>query len=79
LPEASKTGEKLRRAIESHLFLVNADLDGGERKTVRLTASIGVAAKNEKNEEPLSVLRNADRAMYTGAKQKGRNKVAQFS
>lgn len=79
LPEASKTGEKLRRAIESHLFVVNADLDGGERKTVRLTASIGVAAKSDKNEEPLSVLRNADRAMYTGAKQKGRNKVAQFS
>ncbi|PYZ93642.1 hypothetical protein CR194_10815 [Salipaludibacillus keqinensis] len=77
--KAYQIAEKVRQAIECHLFSVSEDLQSGDRKSVRITASIGVASKSEEDESPISVLRNADRAMYTGAKQKGRNKVAQFS
>ncbi|UTR11253.1 sensor domain-containing diguanylate cyclase [Evansella sp. LMS18] len=75
---AEKMAESLRENIENHLFVVTDDLDTGERKSVRLTASIGVAGKTEPGESAMSVLRNADRAMYTGAKQKGRNRVSHF-
>lgn len=76
---AEQLAEALRKDIESHLFSVADDLKGRERRSIRLTASIGVAFKSEPNESGMSVLRNADRAMYTGAKQKGRNKVSRFS
>lgn len=77
--KAYKLAETLRTAIEMHLFQVTDDLENGEQTTTRMTASIGVAMKIEIDESPISVLRNADRAMYTGAKQKGRNKVAQLT
>ncbi|MDQ0256507.1 diguanylate cyclase (GGDEF)-like protein [Evansella vedderi] len=75
---AEKIAEALRSEIESHLFTVSDDLKGRERKSIRITASIGVAVKSEPNETAMSVLRNADRAMYTGAKQQGRNRVSHF-
>ncbi|WP_280769788.1 sensor domain-containing diguanylate cyclase [Salipaludibacillus daqingensis] len=78
MSEAYEMAEKLRYAIEKQEFVVNNDLNNGEKKIVQITASIGVAMKLEEDESPISVLRNADRAMYTGAKQKGRNKVAQL-
>ncbi|MBU9711007.1 sensor domain-containing diguanylate cyclase [Evansella tamaricis] len=71
--------EAVRESIETQIFRVTDDLKKGERRSVRLTASIGVAIKSEDNETAMSVLRNADRAMYTGAKQKGRNRVSHFS
>lgn len=70
--------EALRLSIESQIFTVTDDLRNGERRSVRVTASIGVAEKSEPGETAMSVLRNADRAMYTGAKQKGRNRVSHF-
>ncbi|UCZ52103.1 sensor domain-containing diguanylate cyclase [Bacillus shivajii] len=73
-----KMAEEIRRSIESHIFSVSDDLKSRDRKPVRITASIGVASRTEPGESAMAVLRNADRAMYTGAKQKGRNKVAQF-
>jgi diguanylate cyclase (GGDEF)-like protein len=79
LDRAYKLAETLRVAIEINPFTVSEDLENGESKTVHITASIGVATKIEDDESPISVLRNADRAMYTGAKQKGRNKVAQLT
>lgn len=75
---AETMAEELRQDIERHLFSVADDLKGRERRSIRLTASIGVAFKSEPNESGMSVLRNADRAMYTGAKQKGRNRVSRF-
>ena len=75
---AKKIAEALRYEIENHLFVVSEDLKSRERKSVRITASIGVAAKSEPEESAMSVLRNADRAMYTGAKQQGRNRVSHF-
>ncbi|ADU31350.1 sensor domain-containing diguanylate cyclase [Evansella cellulosilytica] len=75
---AEDMAETLRQNIESQLFKVSDDLNSGDGKLVRITASIGVATKLENDETGMSVLRNADRAMYTGAKQQGRNKVAYY-
>ncbi|MFA9555958.1 sensor domain-containing diguanylate cyclase [Evansella sp. AB-rgal1] len=75
---AKQMAELLRKELESNLFIVSNDLGSKERKSVRITASIGVAVKSEADESAMSVLRNADRAMYTGAKQQGRNKVAYY-
>ncbi|UJW58505.1 sensor domain-containing diguanylate cyclase [Bacillus sp. A116_S68] len=76
--KAFEVGERVRRAIESKFFIVSDDLVKGEKKLINITASIGVASKSSEEETPIEVLRHADRAMYIGAKQKGRNKVAQY-
>ncbi|TMW71601.1 sensor domain-containing diguanylate cyclase [Alteribacter natronophilus] len=75
---AHSLAETLRRALEQHEFVVENDLETGNELTIQVTASIGVAGKTEPDESAMGVLRNADRAMYTGAKQKGRNRVANF-
>lgn len=71
--EAAATAEHLREQLAEREFTL-PDLRGEKRKA-EVTASIGVAG-SVPGEDPLDVLRNADRAMYTGAKQKGRNRVA---
>ena len=75
--EAQQEGEALREAIEQAAFTISDDLKTRQKLTIRLTASIGVATR-EDPEDPLSILRKADRAMYMGAKNKGRNKVATY-
>jgi len=47
-------------------------------KIIFITASIGVSTAPEDSDEGMSLLRNADRALYTGAKQAGRNRVAEY-
>lgn len=47
-------------------------------KGIQVTVSIGVAVYPEHAQDALSLVRYADRAMYTGAKQKGRNRVAVY-
>lgn len=46
---------------------------------ISVTASIGVATYPDHCEEALDLIRQADRAMYVGAKQRGRDKVASYS
>ena len=65
LPRTDSTGarevaERIRKAIKEHVFL------GREGRSIRLTASIGVASfpADAKNREEL--LDQADRAMYRG-------------
>lgn len=79
LPRASldtgvQIAERLRRAVEATPIAVPS-----HGKTamlpVRVTASIGVATYPEMADSPQSLLRNADRAMYVGSKQAGRNRV----
>ncbi|MGJ9383771.1 sensor domain-containing diguanylate cyclase [Salipaludibacillus sp. CF4.18] len=69
----------IREKLENHIFYVTEDLSDGKDADICITASIGVATKEEPSQSPLSVLRNADRAMYTGAKEQGRNKVAVYA
>lgn len=73
-----KIAETIRQMIANRPFTIHDDLGGGQKIKVRITASIGFATAPEDAEGPLDILRHADRAMYTGAKQGGRNKVAMY-
>lgn len=77
--EATNIAERLRRKIEQTPFVVQLDLDVVSREEIIfLTASIGVSTAPEDSDEGMSLLRNADRALYIGAKQAGRNRVAEY-
>ncbi|MCL4817840.1 MAG: diguanylate cyclase [Vicinamibacteria bacterium] len=67
--EARATAERLRRAIEGHVFRAGA-------KELRVTVSVGVACyPSESVDSPATLIRQADQALYR-AKQAGRNRVA---
>lgn len=69
--------ERVRAAVEStpvHLPPIGA----ATTLPVRLTVSVGAASFPEMADSPLNLLRNADRAMYVGSKQRGRNRVALY-
>lgn len=72
--------EALRKKIEKHDFMIQTDL-GTERQAmaVHITLSIGVSTAPDDSDEPNALIRNADRALYIGAKQAGRNKVAAYA
>jgi diguanylate cyclase (GGDEF)-like protein len=71
--------EAIRLAIYKSPFGIQDHLSDKKRNVnVHITASIGVASAPEDGDDPMSLIRHADRALYTGAKQKGRNKVAQY-
>jgi len=77
--EAIRLAENIRASIAEKEFILYDDLAEVRRRlTVRITASIGISAAPEDTDDHLSLLRYADRALYTGAKQVGRNKVAQY-
>ncbi|SDK41120.1 GGDEF domain-containing protein [Sediminibacillus albus] len=84
LPKTSKSSclfiaEVIRKAISEDPFYVSDHiLDEEETIKVFMTASIGIASYPDDCEDPLEMVRHADRAMYVGAKQKGRNKVAVY-
>ncbi|MDN7226973.1 sensor domain-containing diguanylate cyclase [Planococcus sp. N064] len=72
--------ENLRKKIERHDFQIQRDLDMERSiETIHITLSIGVSTAPDDSDEPNALLRNADRALYIGAKQAGRNKVAAYS
>ncbi|TFE01007.1 sensor domain-containing diguanylate cyclase [Jeotgalibacillus salarius] len=78
--EAQSIGEKIRAVIENHQFEIQHDLSQNREITkINMTVSIGVASSPEDTDSAKNLLRNADRALYIGAKQKGRNKVAVYS
>lgn len=66
---ALRVAERIRAAVESHLF------EAGTQGTLRLTISIGVATCPNHGETREPLLEAADKAMYR-AKSEGRNKVA---
>ncbi|WP_456278098.1 sensor domain-containing diguanylate cyclase [Bacillus sp. AK128] len=74
-----RLAESIRQAISSEPFTINHHLtETSKIVEITITASIGVATAPEDADDPMTLIRHADRAMYTGAKQKGRNKVAQY-
>ncbi|RIJ64715.1 sensor domain-containing diguanylate cyclase [Rummeliibacillus sp. POC4] len=76
---ALKIAEHLRKTIEQQPFEISPDLiEDVSHLVVHVTASIGVSSAYEDTDDGPSLLRNADQAMYIGAKQKGRNRVAGF-
>ncbi|WP_078430209.1 sensor domain-containing diguanylate cyclase [Alkalihalobacterium alkalinitrilicum] len=78
LTNAHKIAEQLRSQIANNSFNIHNDLNHGEKKIIHVTASIGFAISDKEETNPVSLVRQADRAMYTGAKQKGRNRVALY-
>jgi diguanylate cyclase (GGDEF)-like protein len=67
LSRALQTAERLRRVVAEEPF------DVGESR-LRLTISVGVAARRGEDSDPGELLKLADRALYA-AKAKGRNQV----
>lgn len=77
--EAVDFAERLRMLIKEHAFTIIPDL--GEDKypvKVFITSSVGVANAPTDTDEAMNLLRNADRALYIGAKQAGRDRVAEY-
>ncbi|QHE53152.1 sensor domain-containing diguanylate cyclase [Pontibacillus sp. HMF3514] len=71
--------ENVRRKIANEPFILSEHImDDSEPVKVNLTASLGTATYPEDCEDPRELVRHADRAMYMGAKRKGRNKVAAY-
>lgn len=78
--EAVQLGEEIRQCVEVTPFLIESDLaEAGQKELVFITVSIGVSNVPDDTDETKGLLRNADRALYIGAKQAGRNKVAEYS
>lgn len=77
--EAMHFAEKVRRKIERHIFQITPDLgDFSSLIDVQITVSIGVSTAFEDADDAKFLLRNADRSLYIGAKQAGRNRVASY-
>lgn len=77
--ETTKLGEAIRQSVEITPFVIESDLAEVPREEViYLTVSIGVSHVPDDTDELKGLLRNADRALYIGAKQAGRNKVAEY-
>ncbi|MGI2326454.1 sensor domain-containing diguanylate cyclase [Planococcus sp. YIM B11945] len=72
--------ETLRKRIEKHDFQIQNDLDDArETLNINITLSIGVSTAPDDSDDGMALIRNADRALYIGAKQAGRNKVAAYA
>lgn len=77
--QAIDFAEYIRKTIEEYTFTLYDDLAEVRRKiNIHLTVSIGVAVVPDDTEEMMELIRVADRALYLGAKQIGRNKVAEY-
>ncbi len=82
LPQATidvalQIAERLRKVIaESPITLAS----NGKMAVlpIHITASLGAAVYPDMADSALTLLRHADRAMYVGSKQRGRNKVAVY-
>jgi len=72
--------ENIRKEIEKHEFTIHSDLDEHRGPTsIKITMSIGVSSAPQDSDDAMAMIRNADRALYIGAKQAGRNKVAAYT
>ncbi|MEH7276878.1 sensor domain-containing diguanylate cyclase [Neobacillus vireti] len=76
--EAYQLAETIRQSIANWPFTLQQSLELKQQQ-VKITASIGVASAPEDAEDPLALVRHADRALYVGAKRAGRNRVAEYS
>ncbi|MCL6547330.1 MAG: sensor domain-containing diguanylate cyclase [Alicyclobacillus sp.] len=89
LDEARLVAERIRTRTEEMQFEVEDTLQPGDpgrpdgnrrarRHRLRITLSIGVATYPDTADSALTLVRHADRAMYVGSKQRGRNRVSAY-
>ena len=84
LPEMSKYeaklfAEQIRLEIEEYAFQIYPSLNNQSAPIlISITVSIGVATAPDDADEAKILLSNADRSLYLGAKQAGRNRVAAY-
>ncbi|GEN82321.1 hypothetical protein SLU01_06330 [Sporosarcina luteola] len=77
--EAVDFANRLRLLIRQHAFSITSDLSMDKQSIdVFITSSVGVANAPTDTDEAMALLRNADRALYIGAKQAGRDRVAEY-
>ncbi|MDG5470970.1 sensor domain-containing diguanylate cyclase [Jeotgalibacillus sp. ET6] len=75
--EALIIAENIRKTVEETVFQTSHELsDNREAIDVKMTVSIGVSTAPEDTDDAQNLMRNADRALYIGAKRAGRNRVA---
>ena len=79
--EAYRWAEALREKIASTPVFIQSDLapEDNREHAHYVSVSMGIAMYPFHARDALSLIRQADRAMYMGAKRKGRNKVAVYS
>lgn len=76
---AMKIAENVRLEIAAHPFTIQHDLASkSSEHDIYITVSIGVATAPMDGEDSIALIRHADRALYIGAKQAGRNRVAHY-
>jgi two-component system cell cycle response regulator len=66
---AARVAERIRRQIAGHRFLI----DRGAR-SIEVTISIGIAARQNPDDDAVTLMKRADEALYR-AKRDGRNRV----
>ncbi|WP_432358366.1 sensor domain-containing diguanylate cyclase [Sporosarcina sp. UB5] len=77
--EAIELAEMIRKEMEQSSFEIIPDLSENREPTiVNMTVSIGVATLPMDAKDGKELLRNADRALYIGGKQAGRNRVGVY-
>lgn len=77
--EAVELAEIIRKNIEDSSFEIIPDLsEDREPVRIEMTISIGVATMPMDAKDGKELLRNADRALYIGGKQAGRNRVGVY-
>ncbi|MFT8318284.1 MAG: diguanylate cyclase [Sporolactobacillus sp.] len=82
LPEIDRNqtfviAERIRQAIASDPFMIFLENEN-RYKPIRITVSMGISSAPADAEDPSSLIANADRAMYSGAKRMGKNRVARL-
>ncbi|WP_394217942.1 diguanylate cyclase [Halobacillus trueperi] len=78
--EALEVAHSIRESIIQKPFISYEHIDHSiEPISISLTASIGVATYPDHCDEAFDLIRQADRAMYIGAKQRGRDRVASYN
>lgn len=77
--ETFELAEKIRKKIAKTDFTIKESIATDEPVTVHLTASLGLAHYPDDQEDVHTLVKLADRAMYSGSKQRGRNMVTAYS
>lgn len=78
--EAVQIAEHIRKSIENLTYEISMQEEEQRKKvSVNATVSIGVASIPEHTENLSELISFADKALYMGAKQAGRNRVAVYT